>query len=186
MASNHLCFLRLVRCLLGDDAISERKLCHGNPLGVLGIAVEINFAGVTFVPEAEKVAKWRAQIEKALEERSLPGGAASKLVGAARLYCSLDAKAIFVTIDLRLTGGLNWTSQRIYRRIGRALLVALWKQVHNRSAEVDEECAKSLTWWLMVLKEGMCEASCLSHSPRPACACRLRLPIGQDVEPEGA
>ena len=72
---------RLVRCLLGEDAIAKKKLLHGNPLPILGISVEANLAGMTFMPEAEKIAKWRAQIARALDEKWLSGGEASKLAG---------------------------------------------------------------------------------------------------------
>ena len=46
---------RLVRVLLGEDAISKRKLEYGNPMTVLGIKIEANLAGVVFTPDEEKV-----------------------------------------------------------------------------------------------------------------------------------
>jgi len=48
-------FCRLVRAILGEDAISKRKLEHGNPMTVLGIKIEANLAGVVFTPDEEKV-----------------------------------------------------------------------------------------------------------------------------------
>ena len=46
---------RLVRAILGEDAISKRKLEYGNPMTVLGIKIEANLAGVVFTPDEEKV-----------------------------------------------------------------------------------------------------------------------------------
>ena len=45
---------RLVRVILGEDAIAKNKLEQGNPLTVLGITIEINMAGVVFAPNNEK------------------------------------------------------------------------------------------------------------------------------------
>ena len=37
------------------------------------------------------------------------------------------------------------------------MVVPIYKQIHKRSGAIEEDCEKSLLWWLMVLKEGMCE-----------------------------
>ena len=73
---------RLVRVLLGADAISERKLETGNPLVVLGVQIESNLGGVVFFPAAEKVEQWKRDIKRALREGRLTVGEASKLAGA--------------------------------------------------------------------------------------------------------
>ena len=75
------CACRLVRAILGSDAIADRKLEHGNPLTVLGVSTEVTAAGVTFIPDAAKVAKWTADMEAALAENRLCAGEASKLAG---------------------------------------------------------------------------------------------------------
>ena len=49
-----VCFTRLVRAIMGEDAIAKNKLEHGNPLTILGITIEINMAGVIFAPNEEK------------------------------------------------------------------------------------------------------------------------------------
>ena len=49
------CFTRLVRAIMGEDAIAKNKLEHGNPLTILGITVEVNMAGMIFAPNEEKV-----------------------------------------------------------------------------------------------------------------------------------
>ena len=76
-----VCARRLVKVLLGEDAIAERKLEAGNPLTILGIQVQANLGGVAFTPDAEKVKAWIDDIERALIEERLPAGEASKLAG---------------------------------------------------------------------------------------------------------
>ena len=52
------CFARLVKACLGEDAIAQHKLVHGNPLEVLGIDVTVSDSGAIFWPAPTKVAKW--------------------------------------------------------------------------------------------------------------------------------
>jgi len=75
------CMCRLVRALLGEDAIAERKLEAGNPLTVLGVQVQTNLGGVAFTPDAAKVKAWVYDIERTLFDERLPAGEASKLAG---------------------------------------------------------------------------------------------------------
>ena len=49
------CLIRVVRAVMGEDAIAKNKLEHGNPLTILGTTVEVSMAGVIFVPNEEKV-----------------------------------------------------------------------------------------------------------------------------------
>ena len=127
-------FARLVRCMLGRDSIAGRKLLHGNPLPILGVAVEINLGGITFIPEPDKLEKWRKQIKAALDCGHLCGGEAS-----------------------RLAGRLAFSSQKAFRRIGRAMLQPIYKQITRRSSVIDAELKIVLEWWLQILKEGICE-----------------------------
>ena len=57
------------------------------------------FAGVRFWPSADKIIKWVAAIDRALETVSLCGGEASKL-----------------------SGQLQWAAQHAFKRLGRAML----------------------------------------------------------------
>ena len=79
---------RLIRCLLGDDAVANKKVQHGNPLPVLGILVSTNAAGITFVPEPEKLQKYKQQIQEALRTKTLPGARLpnSQVLLASRSY----------------------------------------------------------------------------------------------------
>ena len=79
------CFARLVRCLLGVDALSASKLQHGNPLDILGLEFHITPEGIRCKPSCDKVKKWVHIIEEALKSNSLGPGSASKLAG---LCCS--------------------------------------------------------------------------------------------------
>ena len=44
-----------------------------------------------------------------------------------------------------------------YCRMGRAMLMPIFKQIRKASSEVDEELEKALRWWLAVLREDICE-----------------------------
>ena len=55
--------VRLVRCLLGETAISEKKLEAGNPLVVLGICICLSKSGISMWPDERKVLKWIKKIE---------------------------------------------------------------------------------------------------------------------------
>ena len=77
-------------------------------------------------------------IEDILLKKHMPAGVASKLAGK-----------------------LGWTTQLLFRRIGRALLTPLYRQSHSRTGNVSDELKLALRWWLEVLKEGICEACSL-------------------------
>ena len=96
---------RLVRCLLGFDAIAVHKCACGMPLTVLGIAIHILEEGLKLVPDREKCLKWSAQIRDALERGILTAGEASKLAGR-----------------------LSWASSACFKRAGRTLLNPLFRR----------------------------------------------------------
>jgi len=77
------CFARLVRLLLGPDAIAETKLEHGVSLVVLGIKIKLSKKGLKCRPAGSKTTKWLQTIDAALESGKLCAGSASKLAGAA-------------------------------------------------------------------------------------------------------
>ena len=49
------CFARLVRLLLGSDAVAEEKLECGPSLTVLGVLIELSNKGYTCQPARDKV-----------------------------------------------------------------------------------------------------------------------------------
>ena len=66
IASAEQCFARLVRACLGETAVSQRKLEHGNDIVVLGIRMQLDETGVSFSPDEDKVEKWSDAIQRAL------------------------------------------------------------------------------------------------------------------------
>ena len=121
-------FVRLVKACLGNSSVAQRKVEWGNPLTVLGVRVSLTSSGAQFVPDDVKVAKWLARINKALSEKKLTCGEASKLSGA-----------------------LQWASQYIFKRLGRAMLRPLIEHTYGRGfwRVRLEHC---LEWWKQVLE----------------------------------
>ena len=68
------CFSRLVRALLGSEAVQERKTAWGTPLVVLGLEVGVTAVGLTARPDITKSRKWVAAIDEALAGGSLASG----------------------------------------------------------------------------------------------------------------
>ena len=74
-------FAKLVDLVLGTGACAPKKLECGNPLTVLGVQAEINFAGVVFTPSPAKAAELVELIDSYLQSGRLYSGEASKLAG---------------------------------------------------------------------------------------------------------
>ena len=140
-------FARMVRCLLGTSAIAPQKLLHGNPLSVFGVGVLLHREGASFwpgvplvsllrghlkdsiaVPDPDKIKKWRLRIDAALASGQLLSGDASKLAGS-----------------------LQWGTQFIFRRLGRAMIRPIFAHITARSPAVDTKLQLSLRWWSDVL-----------------------------------
>jgi len=103
-------FARLVRVLLGTEAIADRKLEFGASLVVLGVHVWPSAAGFALRPEKAKVLKCVACIKEALHEGVLQPGCAQKLAGR-----------------------LSWATQYLFRRVGRAMLRPIFDHRWSRS-----------------------------------------------------
>ena len=104
-----LCFARFTRILLGPDAIEERKLEHGKHLIVLGTMVELSWQGYVCRPAAKTVIKCLRAIEVSLQTGVMSSGDAQKLAGR-----------------------LSWSTQRLFRRLGRAMLRPIYLQKFSR------------------------------------------------------
>jgi hypothetical protein len=74
-------FARLVRVLLGESAIADRKLEHGQILVVLGMSVNPSPLGIRLHLSRQRAEKWLADIDTALSTDCLLGGQAQKLSG---------------------------------------------------------------------------------------------------------
>ena len=124
------------------------------PLPVLGVSILLSREGVTFSPEVTKRKKWAARIREALSSGRLTSGEASKLAG-----------------------GLQWATQESFRRLGRAMIRAIFRShtartccglprvfqfsvprhIRARSPAIGEELRLSLRWFLQVLELDIAE-----------------------------
>ena len=56
----------------------------------------------------------------------------------------------------RLAGALGFASQYVFRRLGRAMLVPIFRQ-KSMSCYDKAPPAKALRWWLVTLDKDLCE-----------------------------
>ena len=128
------CLARLIRLLLGRNAVAESKLECGLKLTVLGIDISTTDDGYSFRPSPAKVLKWSKLIKQYLHKQVLEGGEASKLAGR-----------------------LSWAAASVFNRIGRATLRPIIDQQKRRDGWMSAELDRSLRWWLEVFECGLAE-----------------------------
>ena len=115
-------------------------------------------------PSPEKLSKWLARIHNALETNTLCGGEASKL-----------------------SGQLQWCSQKVFRRAGRAMVRPIIeyefcvqmpghyrdvghysaRQVRARSSAVGDRLRTALQWWQQTLQLNLRYKHCKQSTLRP-------------------
>ncbi len=76
----------------------------------------------------KKRAKWIEQIRTALETGRLDAGGASKLAGR-----------------------LNFANQHLFRRLGRAMIRAIYAQTCSATGKIGARLREALEWWLRTL-----------------------------------
>ena len=103
-----LCMARLVRAILGSDAVAEGKMEWGRTLRVLGVDLIPSWSCLRCNPASDKVEKCINVIKDALAEGNMHAGCATKLAGR-----------------------LSWAAQFLFRRLGRAMLRPIFW--HGRS-----------------------------------------------------
>ena len=128
------CFARLVRVLLGSDAIAETKLACGPSLSILGVDIMPSRSGYKCRPTLDKVLKWEATIVSALRDGVLYPSEASKLGGK-----------------------LAWGCTHMFRKLGRAMLRPLFARQYSNQETIDPVLRRALLWWLTVLRSGIVE-----------------------------
>ena len=101
---------------------------------VLGIEIKLDLHGASFRPDEAKIAKWSKQIDGFLSRGKLFSGEASKLSGA-----------------------LQWGTQWTFRRMGRAMIRPIFKQIRDWNPCIKRELSLALRWWQEVLAMGICE-----------------------------
>ena len=114
-------FARLVRACLGCSAVSASKFACGNPLVILGVEARLLSGGAQFWPAPEKVAKWLPTIKAAIADRQLSPGEANKKAGQ-----------------------LQWSTQRSFRKLGRAMLRPLIEHARGKDSQVGQELLMAL------------------------------------------
>ena len=128
------CFARLVRILLGPEAVAPAKLECGPQLCILGVLIRLSNKGYTCQPSADKVCRWLAIIDDVLEESKLPPSDAGKLAGK-----------------------LAWGCSHMFRRFGRAMLRPIFDQNSRRDGRIDAQLGRALLWWRTVLESDLVE-----------------------------
>ena len=128
------CFVRLVKVLLGGDAIADNKVECGEGLGILGVDVSVSARGFAFRPSRDKVVKWQLELEHVLATGKLEQGHAAKLAGK-----------------------LSWGCTQMFNKFGRAMLRPIFDQQSRRDGKVGLELGRALQWWQSVLKLELCE-----------------------------
>jgi len=103
------CFARLARALLGEDALSSDKLGYGPLVDILGVQLLLSERGYKAMPSRKTINKCQRALVLALQGGSLSRGAAQKLAGR-----------------------LNWAGQRMFHRLGRAMLRPIYDQKFSK------------------------------------------------------
>ena len=120
---------RFIRCLLGPSAIADAKIGWGCNLVVLGLALQVGESGLTARPSTDKVRKWRAALQRALDSNRLTAGQASKLAGR-----------------------LMWASTAMFRKLGRAMLRPLYAHQHRHTSQLGPSLRLCLSFWEETLR----------------------------------
>ena len=123
---------------------------HGMPLSILGVTTELSNSGMRMWPDEDKTVSWCAMIREILASKRLTSGEASKLAGR-----------------------LQWATQFVFKRLGRAMLRPIFKsgstfdisllhirvgrQVRARTSVINDELETALEWWLHVLAARICQ-----------------------------
>ena len=139
------CFARVVRAVLGEAAIAVDKLMFGSTLEVLGVTVKLMHDRFTMSPCEKKMQKCLAVMKEALAEGGiLRRGCASKLAGR-----------------------LQWSTQFLFHRLGRAMIRPIFAQIHGWSSTVGSDLREALSWWCKVLELGIVEERYWERSEAP-------------------
>ena len=93
------CFARIVRAMLGSDALAPEKMACANPLEILGIRVEVALDGVRLEVAERERKEWSGQLQVAKVSGVMASGQASKFAGR-----------------------LGFAAQKCLNKLGRAML----------------------------------------------------------------
>jgi len=139
------CFARVVRALMGTAAIAADKLMFGSTLEVLGVVINLSDDRFTLCPCQKKLKKCLDVMHAALADGGmLRRGCASKLAGR-----------------------LQWSTQYLFHRLGRAMLRPIFAQCHAGDRSVGSDLRVALSWWCKVLELGIVEERFWKYSEAP-------------------
>jgi len=85
--------------------------------------------GFQYRPAASKIDKWKTVISKAINDKQLKAGSASKLGGQ-----------------------LSWGGSHMFNRLGRAMLRPIFDQKTKRNGVATDELLRALGWWMEALE----------------------------------
>ena len=157
-------FVRLIRALLGSDAIASEKTEFGMELVILGIMacsfcvshetnvvgvgckVRSSKSGVKFNVCEKKAKKWRNDISMFIESSHLDSGSAQKLAGR-----------------------LNFATQHLFHRLGRAMIRPIYAQKASGSGRISQKLLEALWWWHDILCQGVTEERQWMRSDKKIC-----------------
>jgi hypothetical protein len=125
------CFARVVRAMLGQDALSNEKMDQGVPLEILGITVGVTQQEVRLELTEKKRVEWTDKLLTARKGGIMMPGEASKFAGR-----------------------LNFAAQKCFRRLGRAMIRPFYAQQYAPLAHgrIGDMLGLAVDWWLHVLQ----------------------------------
>ena len=139
------CLARLIRVLLGQSAVAEKKLACGARLDVL----EMSKSGYKCKPTKAKVKKWVGSVVQW-----------SRSICVHIWLCLLQVKVLEQALAdgrlspgdaSKLAGRLSWGSSMMFRKLGRAMLRPIFDQKSRRDGQMSLELRRALEWWKKVL-----------------------------------
>ena len=136
------CFARVVKALLGQDAIEESKLQCGNPLTILGIDAVVKANEVIMWPTETKLTQWKRELQVCIDTERMSSGAASKLAGK-----------------------LSFATQSCFKKFGRALIKPFYAQQYapNSKSRCSQALSDATRWWLNVFENKLTQSISLKH-----------------------
>ena len=126
------CFARIVRAMLGQEALAPAKMECANPLEVLGVRVKVDPDGVSLEVAKRKREEWSQQLQKSKAAGVMMAGEASKFAGR-----------------------LGFAAQKWFNKLGRAMLRPFFGQQYAPlyGGRIGPMLVLAMDWWPQVLQE---------------------------------
>ena len=184
--------MRLIRDILGQDAVADRKVECGNDLVILGIkARNVVFTcfhvlqHVTPRPVCRGVDRWMQSPIQHMPKEMRKVEKANQRSSSIRVFECWRCFKVSWQVSQHIATlapfslwanlcayRLNFANQRLFRRLGRAVIKAVYAQATSKTGIVSSRLQESLRWWLNVLNLNICEEVQL-EATRDRGICRL-------------